>query len=1657
MNKWQSLATKTIKAALWVVVIVMLCLLLIAGLIQIPSIQNKIVQYATTFISKKTHTRVELKNIRISFPKSIIINGLYLEDQKKDTLIYAGKAKLNIALYSLFVNKISISSFTLEDATVKLYSTQTTPQFNYNFLFSAFSDTTQQVKTDKQSKWTFSLDRVYLKNVRFSYRDEYAGMNVVATLEKSDFTMKELNPEKSIYNINELFLEGLSTSILIKKSTNTSKNQSESILPKIAAKHLHLGKSQLAYVDSTSNRSVKLLLDQCELEDASIDLQTQLLSSAYIDLSKSKLDYHTFATELPSATTTIDTGNNWKITLNHIDLEDNTFSYQSGNKIQSGKEFGAKFQQYNHLMLKANDFLYSPDQIYVSILKFSTTDQNNFAITRLETDFSMNQHSITAKRLKIETPYSTLDADFNLNYSSLTTLMDSMRFNMMNLDLRAISICNSDILYFKSGLAQQTFFKNSLNHTTASGKISGSMNDLTGQNLTIKTGTHTIVETDFNITGLPKFKTAMFDFPNLEISTGKKDLEMLASSFLPKSIELPDSISLQIAFKGKLKSFESTASMSSSFGKANLSATVDSDENFSGKLNLENLDLGRLLKNTALYGPVSLTTEASGKGLDLKTLKANLKAEATQLQLNQYTYHNLKVDGTVTGKEFDGKISLNDENAIFDFDGLVNLNPTQEHFQFRLNVKGADLQKLHLTNDDVRIGLVASADFSGSEAEMKGNASISELRIVHQEKAYSLDKFLAASVNEPKNDKLDVSKALIGINYTGTVSSINLSATLNPFLNNYFPLSDTIQKTAISESSKFSFEVLLHNHPIISEVLFPQLKEFEPGIIQGSFDSKKNDLKLNVTVPKMVYGTTKINNFRIAMISDNTALNYKISSSAISDAQVKLDNFLFEGKLGNNKLFADISSIDNKKNKKLQIKAQLVKDQTNYKLSLDPTEFFLMNNQWNIAADNYIEFGKQGFLIHHLFMNQAETRINIASSRDQFNDDLNISIQNFKLDDLSGIVEKDTSLIKGTLNGTLELKRVNNAYGLIADATVKNLTVKDVPLGNLTVKAENISSEKFSLDLNLSGTDNNLTAKGYFIPNGGENSINVNTDIQSLSLKTVEVFSMGQLKESSGTLSGNLRIEGSPNAPELSGELIFNNAFIKPAFLNNRLELKHEILQLQHDGIYFKSFTLLDPSQHTATIDGSIQMKQFSDFKFDLQINAKDFLLFNTTAKDNKEFYGRMVIDSKIEVNGPMKLPVVNGRVKMKKGSNFTFSVPEDRLTTDKGEDVVEFENKIQLNPILNRTIKKEKQKSGITGLDLKSIIEIDKQATLRLLMDPASTDSLVVKGEAALSFTMDQSGKMSLTGAYNLTEGNYLISLESVIKKKFSINAGSTISWNGDPMDAEISIDASYLVRTSPYDLVVGQLSGLSDVDQGGYKQRYPFLIMLKLRGKILKPEISFEIQLPPEDKGILGGAVTQKLNLLNEDESALNKQVFALLVLGRFVQENPFQTESTDGTSTLIRSTVGKFLSAQLNQLSSKVLPGMELNFDIQSYNDYQTGQAQGRTQVEIGVKKQLFNERLSVQLGGSVDVEGDQAKQNSASEITGDVTVEYKLTKDGRFRMKGFRHNQYEGAIEGQLVETGAGVVYVRDFNRWRRLFKTGKGKIAHAPKQGELKAK
>jgi hypothetical protein len=258
---------------------------------------------------------------------------------------------------------------------------------------------------------------------------------------------------------------------------------------------------------------------------------------------------------------------------------------------------------------------------------------------------------------------------------------------------------------------------------------------------------------------------------------------------------------------------------------------------------------------------------------------------------------------------------------------------------------------------------------------------------------------------------------------------------------------------------------------------------------------------------------------------------------------------------------------------------------------------------------------------------------------------------------------------------------------------------------------------------------------------------------------------------------------------------------------------------------------------------------------------------------------------------------------------------------------------------------------------------------------------------------------------------------------------------WSGDPLNATMDIKAIYTVETSPLELVSNIETDQSALAQ--YRQRIPFLVYLNIKGELLVPEISFRLDMPLEKRNAFGGNVYAMLQDINTRESDLNKQVFALLVLKRFMTDNPFESQSGEGLQGTARTSVSKILSEQLNRLSQNV-KGVQLSFDIKSYEDYSSGKASGQTSLQLGVSKSLMNDRLVVKLAGNVDIEGENSNQSSLTDYIGDLALEYKITPDGRLRVTGFRNSDYD-MIDGELVKTGAGLIYIKDYNAFRELFR------------------
>jgi hypothetical protein len=216
------------------------------------------------------------------------------------------------------------------------------------------------------------------------------------------------------------------------------------------------------------------------------------------------------------------------------------------------------------------------------------------------------------------------------------------------------------------------------------------------------------------------------------------------------------------------------------------------------------------------------------------------------------------------------------------------------------------------------------------------------------------------------------------------------------------------------------------------------------------------------------------------------------------------------------------------------------------------------------------------------------------------------------------------------------------------------------------------------------------------------------------------------------------------------------------------------------------------------------------------------------------------------------------------------------------------------------------------------------------------------------------------------------------------------------------------------------------------------PFLVYMMIKGRLLEPQISIAIDMPENKRSAFGGSIYAKLQDINSRESDLNKQVFSLLILKRFISDNPFESQATTTLNNSARQSVSRLLSDQLNRLSETV-KGVQRRFDIKSYENFSGEEVKGETKVQLGVTKNLFNDRLVVKLSGNVDVEGGNESQQSLVDYIGDLALEYKLTSDGRFRVTGFRNSNYD-MIDGELTETGAGLIYIKDYNTLRELLKS-----------------
>jgi len=1620
---------KFLKIAGWTTATIVFVLLIAVLLLNTSAVQNYVIGKITSAVSSKTNSTITIGRIGISFPKSLFLKNVFLDDQAKDTLLYAGEIKADLDMLALLKGDIVVNKISLDEIKANISRQEGDSLYNFSFILIAFEkkDTINNASEKKDSS-QFTIKSVELTQIHLLFDDKYSGIYA-----KTDFANLEVETEKlDLANLNfiisKIDFTNADVSLTILKNDTTSKIKS-GLLPSIAVNELDLENINVKYMSIPDSQYISLVSAQLQMKNGIFSGNKNHVSVGNFESTKTSVVFQTAKKET-SADTIQTVSNPITVELNKVRLEQTNLTYDAGTAIPKNT-FDPNHIHIVNLNLDASHSIYSESKSQSEIHDFSFSFSEGFILKKFKADALFTKNEIKLENLIVETNNSRISADIACRYSSLKAFENSPSKIGVDASFTNMVVDPREIYWFAPDFKEQPFLSKSSPHLLLKGKVSGTVDDLVLKNLDVSSG-QTVIHATGRITGLPDINKTLFAISGFQARTTSSDLYgNLPKGTIPENIELPAQLSISGTFKGTIKTFDADLALNSSFGNVDAVVKSSAQESYEAEITVDDFDAGKMLRNEKQFGSVSLEARVKGKGYSKETADASVDLVVSSAGFNGYEYQNLELKGNFANQRFDGIVNIDDPNLVFDFSGSAGFKKGEEEYKFTLNLEGANFQKLNFLKDDIRLAARAELDIKGNTIDsLNGTAGITNITIIKENKTYSLDSLLFASVNENGNSEMSLASSIVSASFKGNIAPGKLAAEIVNHFNRYFALNDSMPGRNTVEKNNFTFEIKIQNHPVISEVFLPKLQEFEPGIIEGKFDGPKNVMELKASVMRLDYDGTLLRDASLFISSDSSALTGTVKIAELSTAGQQVENIELKADAKNNK--AAFSFIAGKEDteKRLAFSAEVNSpDKEVYEFVLGNTVEF-GGSKWNVPPDNKIRIAKNKPPFINVSLAKESEQLAIMSKDSA---GLEIRFKDFELISVSNMIKKDTALAEGTLNGVFTLPG-NGAF--TSQLTLTDLKIRTHPVGNLELSAKNSSAQQIMLDAKIQGNENNFSASGTISPKPDASALDIKIDIGSIDMKTVDAFSFGQLANSKGKISGNLRCAGTFSNPELNGRITFENVTTSPTALSTPLTLQNETVEVSNSKFKFNAFTIRDGKNHSAKINGTISFEELSNPLLNLGIETDHFLVLNSNKKEDA-YFGTAVIDARIKLEGTLSSLKVDADIKLDDGSNLGIAIPESQLTSDRGENVVEFTHG-GLNPVMLRNTKKISRISKFRNLEISADIQVEKNATLKIIVDPSTGDSLVVKGDAALSFTLDQGGKMSLTGRYELDDGSYMVTLQDLIKRQFKIEKGSTITWSGDPMDADIDLRAIYTVRTSPIDLVANQVSNLESAERNQYKQRLPFEVVLKLKGQLLKPDIAFEILLPPEYRGAMGGVVNARLMQLNEDESELNKQVFALLVLNRFVQEDPLASGGGTGAEGIARQSVSRFLTQQLNQWSSQHISGIELDFDVQSYDDYSSGQSQGRTELGLGLRKQ-FNDRLSVQVGGSLNLEGEGTAQNNYGDLAGDILIEYKLTEDGRYKLKGFRQNEFDEIFEGQIMETGAGIVYTRDFDKWEELFR------------------
>jgi virulence-associated protein VapD len=1286
---------------------------------------------------------------------------------------------------------------------------------------------------------------------------------------------------------------------------------------------------------------------------------------------------------------------------------------------------------FSKLNASVDDFQLYGSEVTTIINKMSFLDHRGLYVENLSSKFSYSKKSIKLEDLDLLTRGSKVKGTVYLNYKieDFSNFTDKVQFNIK---LDTASIASNDIRFFYKELGKNQHFFTKAN-------IKGTLNDLRITNLNLIDSKNTQIIGDVNFKNLFANKEHGFymygKFDKLYSSYDK--LIVILPDILGK--KLPTTLKKLGKFSAKgithitTTTIDADFSMVTELGKVTSKLQMKNIDvidkaSYIGNVVIEDFDIGTLFDRKDI-GRVSFDLDVDGKGFKEKYLDTSIKGDVSQIDYNNYTYNNVVVNGNFKMPIYKGQLSVNDPNLSMTFDGLLDLSKKDSRYDFHINVENADLHKLNFVKDSISIfkgDVVVQA--SGNTIEnLQGDLYINKTSYQNVKGTYNFDDFAIKSsfdqnrvrtivVNSP-----DVMEGEIVGKYEFSQLKNMITNSLGSLYTNYKP-------NKVKKGQFLKFDFTIYNK--IIEIFYPEISIGPNTIVKGNINSDNQEFKLNFNSPQIKASDNTFDNIRISVDNKNPLYNAYIELDSIKNKYYKIRDFslinvtmkdtLFfrsefkGGDKGEDYYNLNLYHTINKNNKNV---VGISKSEVKFKDYL-----WFLNEQE--APDNQIVFDKsfKNFNIDNIILSHEDQAISLMGDiNGPTYKDLKLSFKDVDLNKITP--ENEKFVFNGNINGEVHYKQDKNVYQPTASIEIDHLNVNKTDLGLLTFDIEGDESfKKFTINSTIENENiESFNANGNFEIVNKETVLDLKLKFDKFNLGTLSSLGGEVLSNIRGFVSGNSTIQGNLKKPDINGRLYVDDAGLTIPYLNVDYALKDKtIIDLSDERFLFRDNTLTDTKYGTkGSLNGSIQHKNFSDWKLDLTINSKRLLALDTKDSDDAAYYGTAFIDGTATIKGPTNGLFIKVDAKSEKGT--TIKIPINNAQSVSDNSFIHF-----VTPKEKYNIEKGifENTRNYKGLELEFDLDITPDAEVEVILDRNTGHGMKGKGFGSLLFKINTLGKFNMWGDFQAYEGSYNFKYGGLIDKKFAVKKGGSITWEGNPMKAQLNLEAVYKTTANPAVLL----------ENSSFNSKVPVEVIIGVRGDLTSPEPDFNIEFPTVSN-VLKSEIQYKLN----DKDVRQTQALYLLSSGGFL--SPEGVNQSDFSGSLFE-TATSLLGGIIRTDNEK----FKVGFNFVSADRRIGRETDGRFIATISSK---INERITI--NGKVGVPFGGINESA---IVGDVEVLYRVNEDGSMNLRLFnKENDINYIGQGIGYTQGVGVSYEVDFDTFKefvnKIFKSHKLGVESSP--------